>query len=68
MKKKFSSNSDPKKDEKRENLKSPIIMLIIASITRNDSNSFEETYIKQFCNSCIKNKYTKIVKYKKLFQ
>ena len=41
-------------------------MPMVASTSENDSKNFEKTYVEQLCNSCIKSKQTKIVKYKKM--
>ena len=45
------------------------VMLIARSTSKdnkNDLDNFEETYVEQLYNLCIENKYTKIVKYKKM--
>ena len=60
-------SSDFEKDEEGENSKLPTMIIIIAtSISGDDLNNFKETCVEQLCNSSIENKYTKIVRNRKM--
>lgn len=39
---------------------------MVANISRDNPDNFEETYVEQLGNPCIKSKYIKIVKHKKI--
>ena len=64
IKKQLSSNSE--EDGERKNLELFIRMPMIVSTSGNYPDNFEETYVEQLCDPCIKSKYTKIVKYKSM--
>lgn len=59
-------SSKSKEDEKEENSEFATIMLLTTSISDVTPNDFEETYIKQLCDTCIESKPIKIVGHKKM--